>query len=259
MGAFAMGDNSNKIVFSGNRLRALCFNPTGSELIVSFDHLRERSTAGFAPPRALQFALEMGYAHLQVQTAQNDWYLNNELNDLRFALARFSAPFKAARAIGFSMGGYAALLMARELRLQQVLLVSPQISVLRNRVPWENRWSWVGDQIDSALDRLDLPKGLSGVSLFDPFGVHEDRRHAWEIASLCPQIVPVAIPFGGHPASAQLEKARLVRPLIESLVRGRSDPPTLHGLRRRMRAALPAYRASIKAARAVNFGTAALA
>ena len=225
----------SEIVFAGEHLRAVCFNPRAEQLVVSFDYFEQSRCGGFSALSPMQAALDLGRANLRVQTARNDWFLNAETEALRLALWQFCARFESVRAIGMSMGGFGALLFAHELRLSQALLVSPQRSILPDRVPWDRRWARIGQGLPRA--QIHPRAGLAGVTLFDPSNAL-DRRHAREIGQVFTEIEPVAVPFGGHPAIAPFRDAHLLRALFITLITGHATPARVHRLRRLARGGL---------------------
>lgn len=233
-----MTEPSFEIVFAGHHLRAVCFNPCAKHLVVSFDFFRPNRRNMFYPVEPLSTAVALGRANLRVQSAANDWFLNPETEALERALARFAQRFATVRGFGFSMGGYGALRFAEALRLEHVLLMSPQATVRPER---DRRWwgHWGG--LDPALEQFARQESLSGAVLFDPLGQPEDRDHARQIAAQYPQIAPVAVPYGGHPAGAPFRDARVLRNLFIALITGHADAPTLHRLRRQARSALLDY------------------
>ncbi len=152
----------------------------------------------------VQRALTAGLAHLHIQSRWNDWFLNPETPALEAALKATRARFLTARALGFSMGGYAALRYSRALRLNQVLLVSPQVSLL---VPDEDRYPEAAGFDPVAGDLATHARtDLKGVVAFDPtHGL--DRLHACRIMALLPGIQPARLCFGGHPGTAAIGQA----------------------------------------------------
>lgn len=158
----------------------------------------------------VQRALTAGLAHLHIQTRWNDWYLNAETPALEAALKSVRQQFMTARALGYSMGGYAALRLSRALRLNQVLLISPQLSLL---LPEEDRYPEAAGFDAAAGDLASHARpALSGVVVYDP--THRlDRLHAEGIIAVLPDIQPAKLCFGGHPGSAALGHARGFRAL----------------------------------------------
>ena len=192
-------------VFDGDLLQARLWLPDQptTALYVTFRHWLPEP-GDFDTQGRVQRALTAGLAHLHVQSRWNDWFLNAETPALETALKSTRARFRTARALGFSMGAYAALRFSRALRLNQVLLVSPQVSLL---LPEEDRYPEAASFDPRAGDLATHARpDLKGVVAFDPF--HRlDRLHASAIQTLLPGIRPAKLAFGGHPGTAAIGQA----------------------------------------------------
>lgn len=230
-----------EVIFSSDRVRAYVQDAGAKRLVAMFDNFRP-SRDGFPEPKTVLFFRSHNYASLHIQTARNDWFLSPDLSDLRAALEQATARYRHRAAMGFSMGGYGALLLARALKLRQALLVSPQISVIPGAVPWDSRFHEQGAVLDPKLDDVATSpwEGLRGVTLFDPMN-KVDRRHARAIAARFPNMQPVAIPFGGHPASAPLVEAGLFRKIQSAVAGGLISPALFHEMRRAARGRSRSY------------------
>lgn len=128
-------------LFEGAFLRARLTRPSGggSVLYVTFGH-RQDEPGRFPDVPPVRKALALGLAHLHLQSRWNDWYLNPETTALETVLRSLRAGFSEARAVGYSMGGYAALRLAAALDLTQALVVSPQFSLDRRVIPGDLRF-----------------------------------------------------------------------------------------------------------------------
>lgn len=191
-------------IFDGEALRGTLFNPDGTGLFVSFRQ-KVADPGAFAAPQPVRSFTDRGFAHLHLQSRSNDWFINPETAELETALTDLAAGYGPARAMGFSMGGYGALRFSRCLRLDLVALVSPQVSIHPEVVPWDGRFRDCAGGFDRALGDLaarTMP-GLRGVLVYDPFRA-ADRRNARAIASLFPALDLCALPGGGHPATQLL-------------------------------------------------------
>jgi pimeloyl-ACP methyl ester carboxylesterase len=199
------GARPTETIFDGAFLRARLTRPrgSGSGLYVTFrQRLDEPGAFSDDPP--VRQALTRGLAHLHLQSRWNDWYLNTETAALEAALHRLRSGFDTARAVGYSMGGYAAMRFAAALGLDQALVISPQFTLDRHLIPEERRYREAAGY-DSALGDLarNGKPDLRGVVVFDPS--HSlDRRHAALIAQVMPGMAPAACMFGGHPAAGAL-------------------------------------------------------
>lgn len=186
----------------------------------------------------VQRALTAGLAHLHIQSRWNDWFVNPETPALAASLTSTRARFLTARALGFSMGGYGALRFSKALRLNQVLLVSPQVSLL---LPEENRYPEAADFDPGAGDlATHARKDLTGVVAFDPF-YRLDALHARQIMTLLPGVAPAKMPFGGHPGTAALGHVGGFRALQRLSLSSRLHAIEVVALHRKLRAGSMRY------------------
>lgn len=189
-------------VFDGDRLRADIWFPKGTAtaLYVTFRQ-RVPAPGTFSEVGPVGGALAAGLAHLRIQARWNDWFLNAETQALEAALSALRSRFQTALALGYSMGGYGALRLARALALDQAILVSPQFTLDRSVLPAERRYH-EGKDFDGRLGSLALhgKTDLTGIVIFDPFRPL-DRIHADLITRTMPAILRAPLPFGGHPAT----------------------------------------------------------
>jgi hypothetical protein len=200
-----------KRVFDGDLLRARLWLPDRPTTALYVTFRQWMPEPGQFEDRGLvQRALTAGLAHLHIQSRWNDWFLNPETASLEAALKHTRARFLTARSLGFSMGAYAALRFSRALRLNQVLLVSPQVSL---HLPEEDRYPETAafDPVAGDL-ATHARRDLKGVVAFDP-SHRLDSLHARRIIRLLPGIEPAVLPFGGHPGTAALGQAGGFRPL----------------------------------------------
>ncbi|MES2815724.1 MAG: alpha/beta hydrolase [Pseudomonadota bacterium] len=216
-------------VFDGDLLQARLWLPDRptTALYVTFRQLTPEP-GRFDDRGRVQRALTAGLAHLHIQSRWNDWFLNPETPHLDVALKATRARFMTARTLGFSMGAYAALRFSRVLRLNQALLVSPQVSPL---LPEEDRYPEAAsfDAVAGDLATHARPD-LRGVVAFDP-SHRLDALHARKIMMLLPGIQAARMPFGGHPGTAALGQAGGFRALQRLSLASRlsaSDVVLLH-------------------------------
>lgn len=195
-------------VFDGDLLQARLTRPLdgGRLLFVTFrQRLDEPGSFSDDPP--VRQALMRGMAHLHLQSRWNDWYLNAETPALEATLRNLRAGFTEARAMGYSMGGYATLRLAGALDLTQALVISPQLTLDRTLIPKERRYAEAAnyDAVLGDLARHGKP-GLEGAIVFDPS--HPlDPLHARHITQAMPGMAPAPCMFGGHPATQAIRAA----------------------------------------------------
>lgn len=226
-------------VFDGDLLQARLWLPDRptTALYVTFRHWLPEPGSFDAQGR-VQRALGAGLAHLHVQSRWNDWFLNPETPALETALRFTRDRFRTARALGFSMGAYAALRFSKVLRLNQALLVSPQVSL---HLPKEDRYPKAANFDPRAGDLATHARpDLKGVVAFDPF--HPlDRLHAGAITALLPGILTATLPFGGHPGTAAIGQAGGFRALQRLSLSSRLDARAVVRLHRDLRATSARY------------------
>ena len=220
-------------VFDGTLLQARLWLPDRptTALYVTFRPW-EPEPGRFDDRGCVQRALTAGLAHLHLQTRWNDWFLNAETPALDAALQAVRARFLTARALGYSMGGYAALRFSKALRLNQVLLVSPQVSL---DLPEEDRYPEASgfDPVAGDLAAHARPD-LKGVVAYDP--THRlDRLHANRIMALLPGIQPAKLAFGGHPGTTALGQAGGFRALQRLSLSSRLEARDVVLLHRQLR------------------------
>jgi hypothetical protein len=140
------------------------------------------------------------------------------------------------------MGGYGLLRFASALRLTRAVLVSPQMSIHPEVVPWDRRYRRDAAGFDREVGDLGSRRSerVTGVTLFDPFRPL-DREHARRIARMFPGIAPVALGFGGHPATHAIGSARRFAEVQQLLLGDDCAPAAASAIHRRARCESPAY------------------
>ncbi|MCU0800912.1 MAG: alpha/beta hydrolase [Rhodobacteraceae bacterium] len=236
-------------IFDGAHLRAELHGAGRKGLFVSFDHWRGASRAGFVPMAPVQTALDMGYANLVIATAADDWFLNADLAATLQAVAAVAQDYPVVRAIGFSMGGYGALLFSRALNLRSATLFAPQAAIRPGQIPQETRWPGTATSamVADAL-RLYLRPGLRGTVLMDPFAHPAERAQARAVQALAPGLALVALPFSGHPPTAVLMRGQAYPQLLAAAVAGKATPALIRSLQRRHRWSCETYLRRLDAA-----------
>lgn len=187
-------------LFDGKYLRCTVFG-TGPGIFVTFDNF-VIGKADFAECSASAKVIAAGFRQIVIQTARNDWYLNDELEPLLSALGKVANADGPTKALGFSMGAFGALIIARALRVDELILVSP-------RFPQPMGWTGAAKiNCSAALLAPDWQDRLSAaacavpdsVVLFDPRHF-DDRMAARWLERASPKVRTVGVAFGGHPCT----------------------------------------------------------
>lgn len=226
-------------VFADNRLRATLHAPDAEKLVVTFDN-RKLGKTDFEPRAPAQNFLNAGFAQLHIETAANDWFVNGSSVALERMLMPLRSRYAKVRAIGFSMGGYGVLRFSGALGISEAALISPQIGLDRNKVPWETRFKREARRFDSSLGALATANtALGGVICYDPF--HPlDTAHAALITAAFPAIRRVPMALGQHPATSILRENRAIGAVLRQVVRG-FDAPALRARHRQLCQQTPLY------------------
>lgn len=236
------GGQSTALIFDGASLRARLTRPRlgGDVLYVTFRQ-RIDDPGSFSDDPPVRQALRRGMAHLHLQSRWNDWYLNPETAALEAALRSLRPQFSQARAIGYSMGGYAALRLARALDLTQALVVSPQFTLDQTLIPEDRRYREAAqfDPVAGDLARHGKPD-LTGVILFDPSNTL-DLGHARMIRATLPGMVFARCMFGGHPGTQGIRGGGGFPTLQGLSLDGTLSGPAVVHLHRRLRAQSDRY------------------
>lgn len=231
-----MARTDHRQVFDGAHLQAHLFGQGRRRLFVSFTYM-EPGRSGFAVPKPVRRFIEAGLDHLQILTAQNDWYMNADLADLKAALPAIVAPYRRVFSMGFSMGGYAALALSRPLALDRAFLVSPQVTPFSDQPPFDRRYRRYADRLERALalSAADIRPQMRGFILFDPWHPSMDAAHARMISDMAPGMTALPFPFGGHPAAQMVQEAGMWGRLQDLLIDRKAGPSDLVALRRQAR------------------------
>lgn len=230
------------IVFEGKHLSARLYQAKSRRLFVSFDSFRP-DRRGFDARGPVKFYGRRGLAQLQIQTARNDWYLNDDLEPMLEALEGLVTAYRRVYSMAFSMGAFAALRMSRRLRISRVFLVSPQVTPFSHRGPLDARFAdhEAGMRVDLDLERAHLFQRIRGCILFDPLHDRADAEHARAIEALAPGLRPVALPMAGHPADKTFLEGKVWPEFQALLLEGGDASRALRALHRKAREGSPSY------------------
>jgi hypothetical protein len=230
-------------LFDGRHLRATVYRParTVSSLIVTFRQ-RIPNPGHFDDHVPARQFLKAGWTQLHIQSRFNDWYINGETQQLCNALEAFVGEFQHVAGIGFSMGGYGCLRFSAALGMAEAVVVSPQVSIHRDVVPFDTRYRASAVEFDYDLGSLarHARPDLRGVLLFDPFR-SLDRRNVELIRAILPGFSLCRFGFGGHPATGVLRQTVKFGAVQQLVLKRNLVPAAFLALHRQNRAASPAW------------------
>ena len=206
-------------IFSDTRLRATLFAADADKLVVTFDN-RKLGKTDFEHRDPARNFLSANFAQLHIATKVNDWFVNASTGALEAELVKLRGRYSTVRAIGFSMGGYGALRFSGALGIQEVALISPQISIERAVAPFETRYKREARRFDGQIGaHATANTDLGGIICYDPF--HKlDTAHAAQIAAAFPRIKRVPMAFGQHPATGILRERKATGKVLRQVVQG---------------------------------------
>lgn len=163
---------------------AISFAPRGPRLVVTFDNMKSRDMPGPRVPWGFNFLADLGASQLAVMMRRrNDWYREAELLDAFDALATagFFDRFEDVVFYGSSMGGFAACAFAAAAPGTRVVAFTPQSTLAKDLVPWEDRYDRAHARGDWDDPRYrDGAEGLRRASRADIFAdpwMPQDRAH----------------------------------------------------------------------------------
>lgn len=234
------GAGKADFVFEGAHTRALGVGLDRETILYTFDSLiKDRvSFPAYAP---VMKAVNRGMGHVSIQSARNDWFLNSDLADLKHALAQYSRG-KEGLSIGFSMGGYGALLLGRQTATRRFLLFSPQYSIFPEVAPYEKRYLQEASVLDPALDVVGASGyEAEGYIFHDPILQPVDNLHAEVIARKFTGLRKIALAFGGHPPTKIFPDVKGYMRIMEAFLDNRMTPGFARKLHKEARLVSPRY------------------
>jgi hypothetical protein len=165
-----------------------------------------------------RFFMSRGVSVIVVLGRGNDWYQYPDMPDAIAAICDVVAGADRIMTYGSSMGGYAALRFADAMGAHACLALSPQYSNDPVKTPFEWRWGQEAATVNW-LPEIDgeLRSAISPVVMFDSRGA--DGRHAEMIARDI-TILPVALPYTGHPVTTYLGSVGLLEDAALSVLDG---------------------------------------
>ena len=169
------------------------------------------------------FLIKYGIDAIHVICRDNCWYQYDDTCAALDAAVAHAAPYANKVAMGWSMGGYAAINFSQYIGVDRVIAVSPQFSGDPAKVPFETRWSRDRRAIRFRHDRIDTlaRDGRQIWLLFDdrhPI----DRRHV-ELIRARLNVIELALPHSGHPAGAILASLGMLANTVTRMIEGNLD------------------------------------
>lgn len=187
------------------------------QLVVSFDNLSDAGHPGYDKEAwASSFCRYNNWSHMGVFTQDPSWFrsarLIEFLEDLRHD--GFFRRFDNITLCGTSMGAFAALAFAGIAPGCNVIAFSPQTTLIRDRVPWENRFvkadaqDWTLPYSDAALSTRQAAKVYL---VYDPFHINDSKQvHRLTGENL----IHLRAPGLGHRTALALNRLAALKPVM---------------------------------------------
>lgn len=215
-----------------------------TQLVVSFDNLSDAGHPGYDKEAwAGAFCRYNNWSHMGVFTQDPSWFrsvaLINFLEKLRYD--GFFRRFDNITFCGTSMGGFAALAFCGLAPGCNVISFSGQSTLIRDRVPWENRFKKAKLQ-DWTLPYSDAAESVAQAAkvylVYDPFHMN-DARQCTRLEG--ENLVHLRSPGMGHRTALALNRMHALKPVMGEGIFGTLTRESYAALIR-PRGRLPMYR-----------------
>ncbi len=182
-----------------------------------------------------------GYDLLSFFQRRDNWYQDVASFRGGNLLKRLSV-YKERLAFGVSMGGYAALYFASRLGVQKVIAFSPQYSVRKGLVDFENRWRSLIVSVGFSHDwDGDVYAGETHI-LFDPRD-DRDQLHEEKLKLHFGAVREVKIPYAGHLSQSAISGSPCVDDALVALLENRE--PDVRKIKFNLRARRTRYMSTL--------------
>lgn len=204
---------------------ALIYTDRASDqLVISFDNLSSvRDDTLHRDPWGYSFVAKAGWSQLGVLAFRPNWFRDPVLFAALKQLADtgFFAGFRKVTLTGTSMGGYGACAFASLIPGATVIAFSPQVTLKKELVPWEKRFSsgrkadWSGPYADADAEVAQA----SDVWLFYDPRCADDLAHINRFQG--PNIRHLKMRHAGHKTAFVLRRSGLLSSTVRDIIEGR--------------------------------------
>lgn len=169
------------------------------------------------------FLINYGIDAIHIVCRDNSWYQYDDIYAALDAAVAHSQSYANKVAMGWSMGGYAAVNFSECLGVDRVIAVSPQFSADPLKVPRENRWRRDRRRIDFRHDLIHtFARGARQFTIVFDDRHALDRHHVERIKEWV-DIIELPLPDSGHPAGSLLASLGILATTITRLIEGTFD------------------------------------
>lgn len=203
-----------KILFDNNNTQAEYIGFGSEKLVITFNPYEHTgfNHAGFGE----SFLSRYGYDLLVFKMKSDDWYQDLSHEDIVFIVKQLKQDYKIRLGYGSSMGAYAALYFAESLHLDRVLAFSPQYSIERQLVSFEDRWGEEAEKIrfNHIWSKNHITKA---IIIYDNQDTRE-KKHVECINEYFINASNIAFGFSGHPSIVAFAESNQLADVILSLL-----------------------------------------
>jgi len=218
------------------------------QLVVTFDNLAELGNRTLMrSPWSYSFFEASGASVLGVMARKGIWYREEALIDFLQSLSEggFFAQFERVLFTGNSMGGFGAMAFAPLAPGCDVLAFSPQTTLNKSIVPWEERFTkaW---EADWTLPYSDAAQTLGTARrvdvIYDPH-FEPDHEHIKRLSG--PNLTVYKAWYASHKSPVFLRRIDALKPITEAAMAGNLTPALFYELYRERRNT-PWYRNALR-------------
>ena len=197
----------------------------GDTLVVSFDNLSNVNDASLARETwGYGFYASEGWSHLGVMAFEKNWYRDEALFDFMEAQQTLFQRFSQVIMTGTSMGAYAATAFADLAPGCTVVAFSPQATLKKATVPWEERFNagrkqdWSG-RYAHGPDHCGQARDV--FIIYDPY-FEPDRLHAEFYQG--DNIHHLKSWYSSHKSAQFMRRADILKTVMQEAVAGTLTP-----------------------------------
>jgi hypothetical protein len=176
---------------------------------------------------------------VHVISKEDHWYQHPEMSDLVSVVRNHIPAAVPVITYGSSMGGYAALRFADELKAKCAILVSPQFTLADPLGNFDRRWTRYLQGVEHIWEKNRPRTVTPAYVIFDPLD-EADAIHAKLISENGPSIM-IPIPRSGHPSSEFLAMTGLMQKLVLDIVNDGLNPAAIISEAMRLRKSTTSY------------------
>ena len=207
-----------KTIFSSPSHEAFVVHRAAETVVVSFAERKEPVPANFSGEAMLA---KTEHAYCCIRSLVNDWYVGPGYDACLEAVREELQTYQRVILYGFSMGSYGALISAKALNADRVVVMAP----IANIHPQKDR-RWIADYEEHIKEKAaadlspKIPDNTEIICVYDPKG--PDRGHVADLRALYP-VQEIMTPRAGHMVFRFLNNGGILGSTTRALFETRVD------------------------------------